>query len=150
MQELSIQNDSLKQNNQSLNAKVDTQQKQIDDLKTMMLELQNSFNSCNPCSSNNISQSSKTILISGASLEQNIPNPFNHTTTINYTLPQTYSSAKIIIVDKSGKVLKEVNISTAGKGSVKLDALTLASGAYNYSLYVDGRLIDTKQMALQK
>ena len=85
-----------------------------------------------------------------ATLEQNIPNPFNNTTTINYTLPKKYSSAKIIVVDKSGKVLKEINISGSGKGSLKIDASTLASGAYNYSLYVDGKLIGTKQMVLAK
>ncbi|MEP7318946.1 MAG: T9SS type A sorting domain-containing protein [Panacibacter sp.] len=83
-------------------------------------------------------------------LQQNIPNPFNHTTTINYTLPQTYSSAKIIITDKSGKILKEVNVSAKGKGSLKLDVSTLSSGAYQYSLYVDGKLVDTKQMVLAK
>ena len=88
--------------------------------------------------------------VSSASLQQNIPNPFNHTTTINYTLPQTYFSAKIIVTDKSGKSLKEVNVSAKGNGSLKLDASTLASGAYQYSLYVDGKLIDTKQMVLAK
>jgi predicted transcriptional regulator len=30
-------------------------------------------------------------------------------------LPQQYSSAKIIVVDKSGKVLKEVNVSVTAK-----------------------------------
>jgi hypothetical protein len=52
----------------------------------------------------------------------------------------------IIVTDKSGKVLKEATLSTKGKGIVKLDASTLSSGAYQYSLYVDGRMIDTKQM----
>ena len=85
-----------------------------------------------------------------ASLEQNIPNPFSHTTIINYLLPQQYTSAKIIIGDKSGKLLREINLSGSGKGSLKVDASTLANGAYNYSLYVDGRLITTKQMILSR
>jgi len=89
-------------------------------------------------------------VMSGASLSQNIPNPFNHTTKINYSLPNNFSSAKIIVIDKGGKVLKEVNISGSGKGSLQIDASTLAGGAYNYSLYVDGRLITTKQMILTK
>lgn len=89
-----------------------------------------------------------STVVSSASLEQNIPNPFNHTTTINYTLPQQYSSAKMIVVDRAGKVLKEINVSGNGKGSLKLDASILASGAYNYSLYVDGTLIDTKGIVL--
>jgi len=89
-------------------------------------------------------------VMSGVSLSQNIPNPFNHTTTINYSLPQQYSAAKIIVVDKGGKILKEVNISGGGKGSLQIDAATLASGAYNYSLLVDGKLVGTKQMVLAK
>jgi hypothetical protein len=90
--------------------------------------------------------SNELSVMSNASLSQNIPNPFNHTTTINYNLPQQYSSAKIIVVDNTGKMLKEVNVNTKGKGSLQLDASTLSSGAYQYSLYVNGRLIDTKQM----
>jgi hypothetical protein len=86
------------------------------------------------------------VTFDNATLEQNVPNPLNHTTTIRYSLPQTYSSAKIIVTDKSGKVLKEVSVSTKGKGSLQFDASTLSSGAYQYSLYVDGRLIDTRQM----
>jgi hypothetical protein len=91
-----------------------------------------------------------TMNFTSASLEQNVPNPFNYSTTINYTLLSTYSSAKIIVVDKSGKTLKEINISGSGKGSLTVDASTLANGAYNYSLYVNGKLVDTKQMFLAK
>ena len=81
-----------------------------------------------------------------ASLEQNIPNPFANTTVIGYTLPQKFTSAQIVITDKSGKILKAANISGTGKGSLTVDASTLASGAYQYSLIDDGKLVDTKQM----
>ena len=49
-----------------------------------------------------------------------------------------------------GKVLKEIKLTSKGKGSLQLDASTLASGAYQYSLYIDGKLVDTKQMLLAK
>jgi len=52
--------------------------------------------------------------------------------------------------DKSGKVIKEVSVSAAGKGSLRIDASSLPSGTYQYSLLVDGKLIDTKQMVLAK
>jgi len=122
--------------------------KQINELKTMMQQLQQSLNNCNPCAQQSVSN--RLSVMSDASLQQNIPNPFNHTTTINYSLPRQHSSAKIIVVDKSGKVLKEVNVSGNSKGSIMVDASTLASGAYNYSLFVDGKLIDTKQMEHHK
>jgi len=41
-------------------------------------------------------------------------------------------------------------VNGGGKGSLKVDASTLVSGAYRYSLYEDGKLIDTKQMVAGK
>jgi len=135
VQELSQQNDELRKQN-------DLQQKQIDELRNTVLVNQQ------------LSNNNRSVQISSstgggreeASLQQNIPNPFNHTTIINYTLPKTYSSAKIIVTDKGGKILKQVNISGSGNGNLNVDASTLSSGAYQYSLYVDGKLVDTKQM----
>jgi len=83
------------------------------------------------------------------SLQQNIPNPFSNSTTINYSLPQHFTSAKIIITDKNGNTLKQINLSS-DKGSANINAVTLSSGAYQYSLIVDGKLIGTKQMVLSK
>jgi len=138
VQELSAANDAKDAAlaaQQKINADL---QKQIDELKSLIT------------SGGISSQSTVNTQLSTASIEQNIPNPFNQTTTINYTLPNTFSSAKIIVVDKSGKVLKEINVSGKGKRNITVDAATLASGAYNYSLYVDGKLIATKQMILAK
>jgi hypothetical protein len=135
VQELSQQNDEMKK---TYEVKINELQNQIDELKAMIISNQSTVNT--QLSTN----------ISSASLQQNIPNPFNRTTSINYTLPQTYSSAKIIVTDKSGKALKEVTLSAKGNGTVTVDASTLASGAYQYSLYVEGKLVDTKQMILSK
>jgi len=65
-------------------------------------------------------------------------------------LPQKFNTAQIMVTDKSGKTLKLISISGSGKGKLNLDASVLASGAYQYSLYVDGKLIGTKQMILAK
>ena len=84
-------------------------------------------------------------------LEQNFPNPFNHTTTINYTLPQHFHSAKIIITDMSGKIVKIVPVSSGfGTNSVRIDAGSLSAGMYFYSLELDNNLVDTKKMVLTK
>lgn len=127
VQELSNQNDELKQ--------------ELNDLKTIVLSLQQQ-------SSTNgfVQPSTKIAGISSASLEQNAPNPFNNITTISYNLPATFSTAKIIVTDKTGKTVKEIIVNGSGKGTIQLDAATLSSGAYQYSLYVNSKLIDTKQM----
>jgi trimeric autotransporter adhesin len=94
--------------------------------------------------------SATNITVTDASLGQNTPNPFNRTTSISYALPQKFSSAQIIINDQNGKVVKQVNISGAGKGVVNVDASALSSGTYSYALVVDGKRISSKQMVLAK
>ncbi|MEP6683287.1 MAG: T9SS type A sorting domain-containing protein, partial [Parafilimonas sp.] len=136
VQELSKQNDSLKEINASM-------QSQINDMKTAIQKIANK---------EGVDVSSATVnsLITSAALAQNVPNPYNHTTSIAYNLPTTFSTAQIVVTDNAGKVLKTVNVSGQGKGVLHLDASSLAAGAYNYSLYIDGRMIDTRKMILSK
>lgn len=121
---------------------IKTQQQEIDSMQTQINELKAMI-----VSSANGQQST---VIPSASLAQNVPNPFTNSTTINYSLPQSYASAQLIITDKKGVALKQISLNTKGMGNINVDASTLAAGAYQYSLYVNGRLIDTKQMLLAK
>ncbi len=142
----------LSKMNNEKDTRIDSLQKQYEDLKALVLKIQK----CIPCSKNmnnamqnNTSQEYLNI-VNNTSLEQNAPNPFINTTSIGYYLPQKFSSAKIIVTDKSGKILQQLNLPTPGKGTVHVNASAMASGAYHYSLYVDGRLIETKQMMSAK
>ena len=108
-------------------------QKQIDELKAM------------------ISSNGKTdVALIDASLQQNIPNPFNKQTTIRYSLPGKFNSARVVIADNNGKILKLQNITSSGKGTININAGSLAAGTYNYSLIVDRKVISSKQMILTK
>jgi hypothetical protein len=131
VQELSQQNDSLKSELENIKA-------EMSELKAMIVSNKSAVND------------QQSTAFSSVSLQQNIPNPFSGSTTINYTLPQQYSSAKIIITDKTGNTLKQINLSNKEKGSVLVDASTLSSGAYQYSLIIDGRIISSRQMILAK
>lgn len=131
---------------QELSKMNEEKDKVVKDLKARLESLEAKMNG--QASASNIQQQS--LKISSASLEQNMPNPFRNATKINYTLPQQFNSAKIVITDKSGKAIKDVNVSGTGKGMLNIDASSLSSGAYQYSLYVDGKLISTKQMVLTK
>ncbi len=86
---------------------IQEQQKEIEELKTIVLV--NNQNNFSPTAN---------IKITDALLAQNVPNPFTNTTTISYTLPQKFTTAQIIITDKNGKQLKQLNISGSGKGAV--------------------------------
>ena len=85
--------------------------------------------------------------LSSASLDQNIPNPpANHATKIGYNVPKGATKAEMIITDNFGKKLKTINLSVMGKGQMNIDTRGLAPGTYSYTLLVDGKMIDTKQM----
>ncbi len=139
VQELSKQNDSL--------------QKQNDDLKTRMdkleaIVLSSSSNSSVITSPKN---SSQNVELNGATtLAQNIPNPFSNSTTINYYLPLNNGNAYINFYGLNGTILKSIKLAGNGKGNINLKASELPSGAYRYTLFVDGKMIDSKQMILAK
>jgi hypothetical protein len=79
-------------------------------------------------------------------LEQNVPNPFTETTTIGYTIVNSFSKAVIVFYSVNGNIIKSVQLTSVGKGQINVSANLVAKGVYNYSLIVDGKLIETKKM----
>ncbi len=128
-------NDSLQKTNASL-------QSQINELKIMMQQLL--------AAKGDVVIPSQNISLTSASLQQNTPNPYNQSTTIHYSVPATFTSAQIIVTDNTGKTLKQIPVTTTGAGTVNINAGSLSAGIYNYSLIVDGAVIDTKKMVLAK
>jgi DNA primase catalytic subunit len=140
-QELSKQNDEK-------DTKITELESRLSKLEAMMNAKQSVMS--DRLSANNANVSSLNRQQPSASLQQNVPNPFNHSTTINYSLPQQYSSAKMIVVDELGKTIQSINLSGHGKGSINFSSPFRAGASYQYSLFVDGKLMDTKQMILTK
>ncbi|MDR2233610.1 MAG: tail fiber domain-containing protein [Tannerella sp.] len=100
---------------------------------------------------NNPPVSNARIPYHDASLEQNFPNPYNYTSTIRYTLPQAFGSAKIIITSTSGVTMKHLPLAAgSGAGQITVDAGSLPAGMYFYSLVIDGTKVDTKKMIVSK
>lgn len=120
VQELSEQNEELK--------------KEIAELRALIMEKKNT-------------EGTITISESGAKLYQNAPNPFNQSTTIKYSLPPLTQKASIVIRNSAGVVVKEYQLGNK-TAQVNIFSGQLAAGTYNYSLLVDGKLVDTKQMIL--
>ncbi len=138
---------------QELSKQNDTKDQVIDSLKTQLASIQNDINTLKAAilSGSNASQSGNTkVILSSGALLQNVPNPFANTTTINYTLPGNYTNASVIITDKVGRTLKTVSLNGGQSGSIQVEASTLAAGAYQYSLIINGRVVDTKQMLLAR
>lgn len=85
-----------------------------------------------------------------AVLYQNAPNPFKNSTIIRYYLPEGSRSASLQISTSQGIVLKNYSVSAGSQQSVTINGGELTAGTYFYSLYVDGKIVDTKKMILTR
>ena len=88
--------------------------------------------------------------LEGALLGQNIPNPFDNSTLIPFRIPKDCKDASIMITNTSTSEVISVIPISCNEDHVSVDAGTFSSGTYSYTLYVDGKMIETKQMILTK
>ena len=93
-------------------------------------------------------QESNTAI--AAALHQNAPNPFTEETVISYVVPTEAQQASIYIYNMIGEQLNQYDITAFGEGYITISANELYAGTFLYSLVVDGKLIDTKQMIIMK
>jgi hypothetical protein len=129
VQELSKENEELKKKDEDL-------RKEVAELRQMMLELKNG--------------NTNTINSISGTLEQNSPNPFTSSTAIRYYVPQSATSARLTFTNAKGQLVKTISLSNRGTGQLNLEGGMLAAGAYNYTLWVDGKQADTKKLLLTK
>ncbi len=152
---------AVTENHNTETVKIEKQQQVIDSLKTALQSMQTCLNQiCSQSSNPNIQggingniSNTQEVSLSNADaplLYQNIPNPFSTSTKINYYLPEGTLGATVIFYDNYGNQLKEVQLSQTGNGTINLNPENLANGVYSYSLVVNGKVIDTKRMILQK
>ena len=83
-------------------------------------------------------------------LEQNTPNPFSEKSVIRFNIPASSQNAALRIYSADGKEIKSFMISEKGTGQIEITDSTLEAGIYNYTLFIDGKAIDSKQMVLTK
>lgn len=145
VQELSAQNDSLRNINNQLQSQLAELSKRVDTIES----LQNKDNTNTSNTMRNSGLKSITLNETGR-LDQNLPNPFNANTTIHYYIPENANNAKIIVTDISGNILKDITVNNKGTGQIVINAGTLSSGNYTYSLIIDNMKIQSKQMILIK
>jgi hypothetical protein len=89
-------------------------------------------------------------LTENAFVGQNIPNPFDNSTLIPFRIPLDCHDASIMINEIStGKVIKVIPVSCS-ETQLQIQAGTFPSGSYSYTLYVDGKMIGSRQMTIIK
>jgi hypothetical protein len=95
---------------------------------------------------NKLNQIDVTLDFKNNVLEQNVPNPFTETTIIGYNIASSFSKAQIVFTTMKGEIIKTVQLKNAGRGQINVSASLVARGLYSYSLFIDGKLIETKKM----
>jgi hypothetical protein len=125
VQELSKENEELKN--------------RLDKLETIVVSKQSVSTSL---------QSTNNSASNAASLQQNVPNPATGSTRISYTLPKASKQAQLLLTDGAGKTLRTITLTQSG--IVDVSTTGLSSGVCNYSLVVDGKIIDTKRLTVAR
>jgi trimeric autotransporter adhesin len=141
VQELSEQNQALKQSNDVQAKANELLKKDMAELRSIVLALKN----------NNVEGSIKITENSNeAKLYQNVPNPFSKTTTIRYNIPANTKRAAITITTIDGIKVKTFELNSKGGQTLDISGGQLNAGTYIYTLEVDGVVVDSKKMILTK
>lgn len=82
-------------------------------------------------------------------LGQNMPNPFNGLTNITYELPRETKNGTIVIHSLEGKRVKSIKLDNCC-GTVQVDLKDFPNGTLIYSLFADGKLLESKKMILNR
>jgi hypothetical protein len=144
IQALANENEDLKSKNEILNT-------QMNELLSKVSQLEQSVSACcvNAELKESTSESKESQSTQPARLDQNNPNPFSATTTIHYFTPIGSQNVSIEIYSQDGKLLKHYNV-LSGEGAVSVEAYALPEGSYLYSLGINGKMMDTKQMIISR
>lgn len=137
---------SIIDNHQSI---IDNQQSTIDNQQSTIEYLTNELAALKVKVDELSSTGNKSLNTNGALLLQNVPNPVTNETRIDCILPAGFTNAEVFIIDSKGAFVKSIPFYNVGYNSTTLKKASLAAGAYQYSLYVDGSLVDSKTMVVE-
>ncbi|MEP7129102.1 MAG: tail fiber domain-containing protein, partial [Chitinophagales bacterium] len=133
VQELSKQNGDLETQNAEMKSQLATMQSQIDAL----------INGTKSTTESKSSSANFSVPI----LNQIAPNPFSQSATISFSLPVDVTDAQLLITDLSGKILKSYSINSGATQQI-INGNELIAGSYLYSISVNGKVMDSKQMVV--
>lgn len=85
-----------------------------------------------------------------AYLLQNAPNPSQGRTQIEYFIPEGLRQAQIEVRDVKGVLLETFDVEAEGMSQLELNAGRFAAGTYLYYLTIDGAVIDSKVMIINR
>lgn len=122
------------------------QNEKIKSLETLLDKSEN-----NSLQTQGYTTGNKTLEIANTiTLNQNIPNPFNASTEITYTLPAGIENAVMNIYNLSGILIKKISLDNSlASGSVHISSSEVPKGILVYTLTANGKILDKKRMINQ-
>ena len=123
---------------------IQQQQEQLKSQQQQNDELRKELNDLKQMVSKLLSAQGTGTSFSSGILGQNVPNPVQGVTSIQYALPEGSSRGQLLLIDAMGRTIQTIQLNAAGV--VKVDASTLSSGVYHYSLLAEGKTLKTKKM----
>ena len=130
---------------QSQQELIEEKDDRIEDLEERLTNLENIV------SQSTLNTSNQSVELNGiGALNQNIPNPFNDETIIEYSVPKGTNYATLAISNASGRTIRTIALEPVSSGSISIKSGDLESGSYSYSLIADGKIVETKKMILTK
>jgi hypothetical protein len=155
VQELAAQNEDLQDKNTGLSKRIAEQERILLDqqnaiaaLREQMQVFDRSLAQC--CISHQPVSENTTSTFDLPKLEQNAPNPFSQNTVIRYYIPQMATNALLKVHSLDGSELINRELVGKGVGATTIQASALTPGTYIYTLLVDGKAIDSKQMIITR
>jgi hypothetical protein len=82
-------------------------------------------------------------------LLDNIPNPFTEFTNISFAIGKEYNTAQLRITDVLGRVVKTYSLHGV-QGQITFDGSLYKRGLYYTSLIVDGMVVKSKTMMIER
>jgi len=119
------------------------------DISPLIADLENRVTTLETCACNVLKVEENEFGVMGPVLQQNIPNPFNGTSTIGYYVPQAASQADIVFSNNIGQIVNRIELTQKGEGEISIETSNYAFGMYYYTLYLDGKKIDIKKMIVE-
>lgn len=83
-----------------------------------------------------------------AFLEEAILNSDTHHAFIRFHIPENSGKAQIAVSNQKGQLVEMIDFSNNATATFR--TLTLASGIYTYTLYVDGKQVESKNISFEK
>ncbi len=154
-----IENQETQLNSQAetiaeLESKVEIMEQKMESMYTIMQSVQSKTNNCcsfgsaqEPNDGSTGSLPAPAGTTEGVKLMQNVPNPFDTATRIDFILPAD-ANVVLELSDAQGRPLRKLidGQMNAGPQTLTLDGSSLAPGMYFYTVYANGELISKKMI----